>query len=146
MNHIGKRLALLLIAGFDAATAVYGAIFVVPTMAREWILFGPFTDYTYPALALGFMVGGTALLTAVAIIWRPWVGALTSMLAGIVIVAFELVEIAVVGLSVVVIGPDQFQSWLQIVYIGLGTAQVVLGYRLWLATAMTDSAMPHLLR
>lgn len=146
MTHVGKHVALFLLAAFNAATAGYGAIFIVPTMPREWILFGPFSDYTVPALALGFLVGGTALAAAVAITWRPWAGALASMLAGCVIVAFELIEIGVVGLSVVVVGPGQVQSWLQIAYIIIGIAQVVVGYRLWLATAATAPSMPHLLR
>jgi uncharacterized membrane protein YuzA (DUF378 family) len=146
MTHTGKHVAIFLFAAFVAATAVYGAIFIVPTMPREWILFGPFSDYTVPALALGLFVGGTALLAAIAITWQPWAGALASMLAGCVIVAFELIEIGVVGLSVVVVGPGQVQSWVQIAYMIIGIAQVVIGYRLWLATATTAPSISHLLR
>jgi uncharacterized membrane protein YuzA (DUF378 family) len=146
MTYLGKRVVLFLIAAFDAGTAIYGAIFVVPMMPREWILFGPFEDYTVPALALGLFVGGTALVAAVAIALRPWAGALASILAGIVIVVFELVEIGVVGLSVVVMGPGQFQSWLQIVYIVVGIAQVVVGYRLFLATDANLRPMQGLAR
>jgi hypothetical protein len=47
-------------------------------------------------------------------------------------VAFELVEIVVVGFTPAQT-PDQFPAWLQVVYLAVGAALVLLGARLWKA-------------
>jgi hypothetical protein len=50
-------------------------------------------------------------------------------------VAYQLVEIAVVGLAIVEHGADQPVAWLQVVYLVIGATQMSLGYALWRATA-----------
>ena len=90
-----SRIALLVVHGLVALTAIGGAIWVVPTMPLDWIKAGPFADWTVPAIALGF-VGLIAAAAFVAVIVRPWLGALASVAAGSAMIVFELVEIAVV--------------------------------------------------
>src|SRR5688572_138816 len=90
------RIGLLVLHGFVAISAIAGAIWVVPTMPMEWIKYGPFTDWTIPAIALGF-VGVLAAGTFVLVVVRPWAGALASIVAGAAMILFELVEIGVVG-------------------------------------------------
>jgi len=126
-----SRIALLVLHGIVALTAIGGAIWVVPTMPLEWIQAGPFDDWTIPAIALGF-VGGIAAAAFVAVLIRPWLGSLLSMVAGAAMVVFELVEVAVVGWTLA--DPrlnGYFQAWLQPIYLVVGSAQLLLGVRLW---------------
>jgi hypothetical protein len=134
-GYWGLRGAVIGLTAFIALTAIQGAIFVLPAMPRAALQQGVlalFPDYTIPALALGVLCGGAALLALVLVIWRPQVGALAAMLAGAFMVAFELVEIVVVGFTPAQ-SPDQWPAWLQVVYLAVGGALVILGARLWKA-------------
>jgi hypothetical protein len=118
-----------------ALTGIQGAIFVVPNMPRVVLhqgLLALFPDYTIPALALGVLCGGAALVALVTVFVRPQLGALAAILAGAFMIAFELVEIVVVGFTPVQT-PDQFPAWLQVVYLAVGSVLVILGARLWKA-------------
>jgi hypothetical protein len=62
-------------------------------------------------------------------------------MAGAAMIAFELVEIGVVGWTLT--DPQlegYFQAWLQLVYLVVGGAQVLLGIGLWRARAGRDSS------
>jgi hypothetical protein len=135
------RVGLVAVNGFVAVTAIYGAIWVVPTMPLEWIKFGPFTDWTIPSFALGF-VGVVAAVGAVLVLVRPWSGALVSVAAGVAMVVFEIVEIAVVGWTLSDPSLAGFQKSLQVVYLIVGTLQAGLGYGLWLLTRNTAPSLP----
>jgi hypothetical protein len=127
------RIALLVLHALVAVSAIGGAIWVVPTMPLDWIKAGPFTDWTVPALALG-LVGVLAAVSFVAVLRRPWLGALASVVAGAAMIAFELVEIGVVGWTLA--DPrlnGNFQAWLQPIYLVVGSAQLILGIVLWTA-------------
>jgi hypothetical protein len=129
----GLRGTIAALAAFMALTAIGGAIFVVPTMPRSVLHQGVlalFADYTIPALALGVLCGGAALVTLVAVIVRPPLGALASVVAGLFMMGFELVEIVAVGFTPLQT-PDQFPAWLQVIYLLLGGALAILGVRLW---------------
>jgi hypothetical protein len=135
------RIGLLVLSGFVAVSAVAGAIWVVPTMPLEWLKYGPFTDWTVPAIALG-LVGMVAAVTFVALLVRPWAGALLSILAGLAMVVFELVEIGVVGWTLTDPTLEGFQKSLQLVYLIVGSAQAILGWVLWRSTRTTAPAIP----
>jgi hypothetical protein len=125
------------IAAFMALTAIQGALFVVPTMPRSVLHKGVlalFPDFTIPALALGILCGGSALVAFVTVLVRPRNGALASIAAGVFMIMFELVEITVVGFTPVQ-SPDQWPAWLQVVYLAVGAVMVILGARLWKAEA-----------
>ena len=137
-----SRIALLVVHGLVALTAIGGAIWVVPTMPLDWIKAGPFADWTLPAIALGF-VGLIAAAAFVAVIVRPWLGALASVAAGSAMIVFELVEIAVVGWTLA--DPrlnGYFQAWLQPIYLGVGSIQLLLGVRLWFEQRAEAPALP----
>jgi DMSO reductase anchor subunit len=134
-QHWGLRGTIAALAAFMALTTIAGAIFVVPTMPRSVLHQGVltlFSDYTIPALALGVLCGGAALVTLVAVFARPQLGAVAAMVAGLFMVAFELVEIVVVGFTPLQT-PDQFPAWLQVIYLAVGATLVILGARLWKA-------------
>ena len=140
---MATRIGLLILNGFVAISAIAGAIWVVPTMPMEWIKYGPFTDWTIPAIALG-AVGVFAAVTFVALLWRPWLGALLSILAGVAMVVFELVEIGVVGWTLSDPTLSGFQKSLQVVYLIIGSGQALLGWRLWLSTREAAPPLPIL--
>lgn len=137
------RILLIVLAGLVAFTAIGGAFFVVPTMPLDWIKAGPFTDWTIPAIALG-LVGAFAAVTTAVLVVRPWAGALMSIAVGAAMVIFELVEITVVGWTLSEYGTEMFQAWLQLVYLVVGSAQVVLGIALWWLTRESAPRIPIL--
>lgn len=136
------RAALLILHAFVAIAAIAGAIWVVPTMPLDWIKAGPFDDWTIPAIALGF-VGVLAALAFGAVLRRPWLGALASVAAGAAMIVFELVEVTVVGWTLS--DPrlnGNFQAWLQLVFLVVGTAQLMLGIGLWLERRVEAPSLP----
>ena len=139
-----SRAALLVLHGLVAISAIAGAIWVVPTMPLEWMKAGPFDDWTIPAVALG-VVGGLAAIAFVAVLTRPWAGALLSVVAGAAMIAFELVEIAVVGWTPA--DPQlngNFQAWLQPIFLAVGSLQVLFGTVLWLERRDDAPVLPVL--
>jgi hypothetical protein len=133
MSHVKTRVGLVALEAILALTAIVSAFTVIPSLPPEWIKGSAFADYTIPAIALGVLVGGSAVVAALAVVIRPALGAAASIVAGLMIIGFELVEMVVVGFSLVVYGPGMPQAWLQVVYIALGAAIAILGARLWLA-------------
>ena len=135
------RIGVVVANGLVALTAVPGAIWVVPTMPMEWIKYGPFTDWTIPAIALGF-VGVVAVVAFILVLVEPWAGALASIVTGVAIVVFEIVEIGVVGWTLSDPTLSGFQKSLQVVYLVVGGAQVLLGVALWAATRRSAPPIP----
>lgn len=143
MRTTAIRSILVILAAFVAISAIGGAIWVVPTMPLEWLKFGPFTDWTAPAIALGFC-GVIAAVTTVLLLVRPWAGALASMVAGLAMVVFELVEIGVVGWTLSDPTLEGFQKSLQLIYLIVGSVQAVLGYALWASVRRSAPPTPIL--
>jgi hypothetical protein len=56
------------------------------------------------------------------------------------IIGFELAEIGVVGFTLIEYDASQFPAWLQVIYLALGSLQVLFGYRAW---QKTGSAFPR---
>ncbi len=138
-RHGLLRGTLAALAAMVALAAIPGAIFVVPTLPRTWLhqgLIAPFADFAVPALTLGVLCGGGAVLTFVTVLRRPRIGALVALVAGTMMVGFELVEILVVGFTPVLY-PTQLASWFQIVYLVVGAAMAVLGEILWIVDQNT---------
>lgn len=134
---------LAVLVAFMALTTISGAIFVVPAMPHDVLhrgILSLFPDFTIPALALGVLCGGAAVLAFILVLWRPHLGAVAAVVAGAFMIAFELVEIVVVGFTPAQT-PDQWPAWLQVVYLVVGGALVALGARLW--KAETGSYAPR---
>ena len=134
MRHLASRGVLAVLTAFLAVTTISGAIFVVPTLPPDWLEGSVFSDYRIPALALG-LVGVLAAIAFVAVIARPEVAGQPAILAGLAMVAFELVEIWVVGFSLIDYGPEEPFAWLQVGYVAAGVLTAAVGWALWLATA-----------
>jgi hypothetical protein len=97
MQRRARRYTLAGLNLFLALNAIYGAIWVVPGLPREWLVGTPFADYTIPAVALGVIIGSGALVSAVLVLLRPAWGCLASIALGAAMMIFEIVETSVVG-------------------------------------------------
>ncbi len=131
MSYLRRRIALLILDGFLAVTALWGALLVVPQLPTSLLRSGPFTDFTVPAFALG-SVGILATAGGLAIWWRPPFAAIASIVAGGAVVVFEIVEAAMVGslLNVPAGLNDRgyVALWLQPFYALVGVGIICLAY------------------
>src|SRR2546429_2376561 len=96
----------------------------------------PFADFTVPALLLGVVVGGSALVAAVITAFGPRrLDALASAAAGCVTVGWLTIEIAMIGLG----------SWAQVAYLLVGLLMIGLAGLLWRAESSPDERheAPH---
>jgi hypothetical protein len=122
------RILLIVLNFFLGLTAIGGGIqlligFYVPPV--DLLAGSPFGSYIIPGLALGLIVGGSALFAAVLLIRRNRYAALASAFAGLIIMVFEFVEMMVIGFSG---GP---QGFMQLLYFGLGVVIVVASLGQW---------------
>jgi hypothetical protein len=132
VNEKRIRVAVVSINLFEAVSAFVGALgLVVGFMAIPVSVLAttPFTDFTVPALLLGVVVGGSALVAAVvaALGIRHW-DALATAAAGCITLGWLTIEIAMIGLG----------SWAQAVWWLVGLLMVVLAFLLWQAESATQ--------
>ncbi len=113
---------LMALDGFAALSAIWGGLAILVGWIQfpmEWLRASPFTDYTVPALVLFIVVGGSALLAALAewrlSVLRAWISAG----AGVIMMGWIVVEIAII---------QQF-SWLHAMYFALGFAMTLVALR-----------------
>jgi len=132
------RVLLIVLNIFLALTAFGGGIqllvgFYIPPV--EMLNGSPFKDFTIPGLALGIIVGGSALFAAILWIRKSKFAIPASVAAGLVIMFFEFVEALIIGSPA---GPARF---MQILYFGMGTmiASVALGQ--WFFESLSTSSM-----
>ena len=134
MKHKVMRIATFVLVVFGALTTLAGGIGILTggiAIPLDWLQGSPFVDYTVPGLVLAIIVGGSMLLAAATILTGYVVGVLASSFAGLAMMIFEIIEVAVV---------DRFAgSWLllalslQAFYFALGLVIFVLATRLWMA-------------
>jgi hypothetical protein len=130
MQHKLVRLIICGLEALVALTAIGGGIAMLvglDSFPPEWLAGTPFTDYTIPALILAAVVGGSALVTAVAILRRHEAGVLAAMAAGLVLAGYIFVE--VVLLKQVPPGPTVMEQ----IYFVTGLAVFWLATYLWMA-------------
>jgi|tagenome__1003787_1003787.scaffolds.fasta_scaffold20976073_3 hypothetical protein len=136
MKHEVIRIALVVIAAFIATSAIAGGVALLGGVVfgykvpLSWLAGTPFSDYTIPGLALAIVVGGSALISAATIfIHREW-AVLVSLLAGLMMVGYLVVEVVSIDSK---LGNDLPSSLaVQLFYLGLGLALVGLGGYLWM--------------
>lgn len=116
------RLAVAVLDGFLAITALAGAAIVLPTLPPSMLAGSVFPDFLVPGLALGVLVAGSAFVATAAVLFRPKLGAPMAMISALMIIVFEAVEVATVG-----------YHWLQVAYMVLGVVIAALGFRVWIA-------------
>jgi len=134
-HHEVIRIALLAIAAFIATSAIGGGVAVVGgvvfgyKLPLAWLAGTPFGDYTVPGLTLAIVVGGSALIAAATIfIHREW-AVLVSVVAGVMMVGYLMVEIISIDGKV---GNDlPIYLALQLFYLALGVALIGLAGFLW---------------
>ena len=127
MSDRGIRISLVIVNFIEAGSAFLGAVGLVVGFMNipVSVLVGtPFTDFTIPALLLGGVVGGSALVAGVITTFASrWLGAVASAIAGCITVGWLIVEIAMIGLG----------SWAQIAYLLVGLLMIALAGLLWRA-------------
>ena len=119
---------LIVLTIFLALTAVAGCVQLVEgTYAPpvEMINGSIFKDFTIPSLALGLIVGGSAIFATVLLIRKSKFSILFATTAGIIIMFFEFVEVMIIG------SPAGIARTLQIFYFGLGTAITIASMGTW---------------
>jgi hypothetical protein len=125
MSERGLRFAVAGVDVFEAASAIVGAVGLVVgfmDIPVRGLAGTPFTDFTVPALLLGVVVGGSALVAAVLTAFGPpRVGAVASAAAGGITVGWMTIEIAMLGL----VHPAQ------VVYFLVGLLMIGLAALLW---------------
>lgn len=114
------RIALVLVDLFAALSAIVGAIGLLVGFMNIplSVLAGtPFADFTVPALLLGVVVGGSALVAAIIALLGPEsFEALASAVAGCIMVGWMTIEIAMIGLG----------TWVQPAYLVVGLVMIGL--------------------
>jgi len=89
----------------------------VPT---AWLEGSPFNDYFIPSLILLIVVGGSLLIAAVAVVARLRLARETAVAAGLVVLGWLAVQLAIIG----------YVSWMQPATAIAGVLILVLGARL----------------
>lgn len=111
----------MLANGFLCATAVAGGAALVlgwRTPPVELLAGSAFASYRVPGLALGLVVGGSALLAAELARRRHALAATASLASAGAICVFEAVEVTVIG-----------WHWLQVAYFLLGASIAIIALR-----------------
>ena len=133
MKHSVIRITLVVIEGFIGLSAILGGIGLLRgaySLPVAWLAGTPFSDYTIPGLVLVIVVGGSALLAAATVfIHREW-AVLVSVLAGLLMVGYLVVE--VVSLDSKVGNALPTALGLQLFYFVLGLAVFGLAGSLWM--------------
>ena len=134
-RHEVVRIALAVIAAFIATSAIDGGVGLLRGVVfgyevpLAWLAGTPFSDYTIPGLALAIVVGGSALLAAAtAFIHREW-AVLVSMLAGLVMAGYLVVEVVSIDSKLGNALPVSLAA--QLFYFALGLALFGLARFLW---------------
>jgi hypothetical protein len=129
MSEKRLRISVIAVDLFEAASGAVGAVGLLTGFMNipVSILSGtPFADFTVPALLLGFVVGGSALVAALIAMFGPRsIDALASAGAGCITVGWLSVEIAMIGLG----------SWAQVAWMLVGLVMIGLAGLLWRAEA-----------
>jgi len=112
------RVVLIVLTTFLALTAFTGGIGLIAGLnapSLEMLEGSLFHNYIVPGLALFVIVGGTASVGAYLLTKRPPLSALGSLLSGLAIIVFEIVEVMAIG------SPPGIARDLQIFYFTLGS-------------------------
>lgn len=122
--HVSGRVMLLTLGLFLGVSATVGGIGLLLDWwgsSLDWLDGSPFADYTIPGLAL-IAVRASAVLSALLLLRSHPLRLPVAAVAGITIVIYELVEVAVVPFH-----------WLQVFYVAVGLVIVLLTERMWAA-------------
>ena len=127
MVSSGLRVALLVVDGFVALTAIGGGIALATGLEgdrfpADWLKGTPFSSYLVPGLILAVMVGGSAAAATAAALSRPDAGGLTSLAAGLIMMGWIAGEIMILK--------QPSWSWTEVFYFAVGFVMAALGLAL----------------
>jgi hypothetical protein len=134
MKHKAIRILLLVIEAIIGLGAIGGGIAILTGAFDQWFPLAwlqgtPFNDYTIPGLILLIVIGGGMLLAAATIlIQREW-SVLLSIAMGLVMIGFEIFEVAIVDRNPNAIVPSSISQ--QALMSGLGLVIFGLATYLW---------------
>lgn len=138
MNLLTKsiRVLLIVLTFFLSLAAFEGGIqlligFYTPPV--EMLNGSIFKDFTIPGLALGIIVGGSALFTAILLLRKNKFSLLASVTTGVIIMFFEFVEMLAIGSPA---GPARF---MQIFFFGMGTVIIAASMGAWFIQLQTQA-------
>ena len=120
MEERGVRIAVVVVDLFAAVSAIAGALGLVVgymNIPPSVLQGSAFADFTVPALLLGVVVGGSALVAAAIALFGPRrLETLATAAAGCIMVGWIAIEVAMIGLG----------SWLQPAYFAVGLLMIGL--------------------
>ena len=137
MNLLTKSIRVLLIvltlflslAAFEGGIQLLIGFYTPPV---EMLNGSIFKDFTIPGLALGIIVGGSALFTAILLLRKNKFSLLASVTTGVIIMFFEFVEMLAIGSPA---GPARF---MQIFFFGMGTVIIAASMGAWFVQLQTS--------
>lgn len=97
-----ERTGLTILDSFLAVSAILGGLGLVSgryTPPLELLAGSPFASYAVPGLALIALVGGSSLAAAFLVARRSPAGVAASAIAGLTLLLFEAVELAIIGFT-----------------------------------------------
>ncbi len=94
---------LLAFGALNAFAGGYYGLSGAKGIPTEWLAGSPFTNYFVPSLILLVVVGGSLLVAAIAVFARLRMGRFAALGAGIVLLIWIVVQVAIIG----------YVSWMQ---------------------------------
>jgi hypothetical protein len=117
--------ALLAFGAINAFAGGYYGLSGAPGVPLEWLAGSPFKDYFIPSLILLVVVGGAFSFAAVAIFARSRLARVSAFAAGIVVLVWLTVQLAIIG----------YVSWMQPATLVAGILVLMLA---WLMPPSTE--------
>ena len=135
MKHKGIRITLAISEVCIGLGALGGGIALLSGAFDQWLplawLAGtPFKDYFIPGLVLLIVVGGGMLLAAATVFFQREWAVLLSAAMGLVMIGFEVVEVAIVDRYTQAIVASTVVQ--QVLFLGLGVLLCGLAVSLWM--------------
>lgn len=101
MKHKAIRILLLVIEAIIGLGAIGGGIAILTGSFNQWLPLAwlqgtPFNDYTIPGLILLLVIGGGMVLAAATILIQHEWSVLLSAAMGLVMIGFEIFEVAII--------------------------------------------------
>jgi hypothetical protein len=107
------RIGLGLLELFIGANALWGGVMLMADawrMPTDWLRHSPFDDWFLPGLALIVLIGGSQLVAAVALLLRRRWARTASLLAGIGLIGWIVVQLAWLRIVHPVMQPTLFAA------------------------------------
>ncbi len=136
MKHKAIRIVLVVIEAIIGLGAIGGGIAILTGSFDQWLPLAwlqstPFSDYTIPGLILLIVIGGGMLLAAGTVFIQCEWAVLLSALIGLVMIGFEIFEVAIIDQNADAIIPSTLAQ--QALMSGLGFVIFGLASYLWMS-------------